>query len=68
MKIYKNTTVIAPPMVSPISWTLSIDLYKGIHKYHIYLSYLPNPSARAGYDTSSIFKRSLTGFNWEFSF
>ena len=27
-----------------------------------------NPSARAGYDTRSIFKRSLTGFNLEFSF
>ena len=32
------------------------------------LSYLPNPSARAGYDTRSIFKRSLTGLNSEFSF
>ena len=31
-------------------------------------SYLPNPSARTGYDTRSIFKRSLTGFNSEFSF
>ena len=29
---------------------------------------LPNPSARAGYDTRSIFKRSLTGLNSEFSF
>ena len=27
-----------------------------------------NPSARAGYDTRSIFKRSLTGLNSEFSF
>ena len=27
-----------------------------------------NPSARPGYDTRSIFKRSLTGFNSEFSF
>ena len=27
-----------------------------------------NPSARAEYDTRSIFKRSLTGFNSEFSF
>ena len=27
-----------------------------------------NPSARAGYDTTSIFKRSLTGLNSEFSF
>ena len=32
------------------------------------LSYLPNPSAQAGYDTRSIFKRSLTGLNLEFSF
>ena len=29
--------------------------------------YLPTPSARAGYDTRSIFKRSLTGLNSEFS-
>ena len=28
----------------------------------------PTPSARAGYDTRSIFKRSLTGLNSEFSF
>ena len=27
-----------------------------------------NPCARAGYDTRSIFKRSLTGLNSEFSF
>ena len=31
-------------------------------QYHIY------PSARAGYDTRTIFKRSLTGLNSEFSF
>ena len=31
-------------------------------------SYLPNPSARVGYDTRSLFKRSLTGLNSEFSF
>ena len=31
-------------------------------------SYLPNPSTRAGYDARSIFKRSLMGFNSEFSF
>ena len=42
-----------------------------IHKVKeeiISLSYLPNPSARAGYETRSIFKRSLTGLNSEFSF
>ena len=27
-----------------------------------------NPSARAGYETKSIFKRNLTGLNSEFSF
>ena len=32
------------------------------------LSYLPNPSAQAGYDTRSIFKWSLTGLNSEFFF
>ena len=31
-------------------------------------SYLPNPFTREGYDTRSIFKRSLTGLNSEFSF
>ena len=31
-------------------------------------SYLPNPSARVGYDTRLIFRRSLTGLNSEFSF
>ena len=32
------------------------------------LSYLPNPPALAGYDTRSIFKRSLTGLNSDISF
>ena len=32
------------------------------------LSYLPTPPLGLGYDTRSIFKRSLTGFNSEFSF
>ena len=35
---------------------------------NIMYPYLPNPSARAGYDTRSIFKRSLTGLNSELSF
>ena len=33
-----------------------------------FLSYLPTPSLRAGYDTRSIFKWSLTGLNSEFTF
>ena len=32
------------------------------------LTIFTNPSARAGYDTRSIFKRSLTGLNSDFSF
>ena len=36
---------------------------------HIYIYIIfTNPSGRAGYDTRSIFKRSLTGLNSEFSF
>ena len=35
---------------------------------HIYIYIYTNPSTRAGYDTRSIFKRSLTGLNSEFSF
>ena len=47
----------------------NIKLTKGSVDLNIGLSsYLPNPSARAGYDKRSIFKRSLTGLNLEFSF
>ena len=35
---------------------------------HIEQILFTNPSARAGFDTRSIFKRSLTGLNSEFSF
>ena len=35
---------------------------------HIEFIIFTNPSAWAGYDTSSVFKRSLTGLNSEFSF
>ena len=55
-----------------------IYIYKYIYIY-IYIYYMvmsvtlgfiifTNPSARAGYDTRSIFKRSLTGLNLAFSF
>ena len=40
----------------------------GINIYIYISSIFTNPSARAGYDTRSIFERSLTGFNSEFSF
>ena len=57
----------------PDHWrTLYPSSTKQHHKDQLYSSknrsYLPNPSARAGYDTRSIFKRSLTGLNSEFSF
>ena len=35
---------------------------------YIYIYSFTNPSARAGYDTRSVFKRSLTGLNSEYSF
>ena len=44
------------------------DLSSDLNPLDYALSYLPNPSAQAGYDTRSIFKRSLTGLNSEFSF
>ena len=36
--------------------------------FHVCVYIFTNPSARAGYDTRSIFKRSLTGLNSAFSF
>ena len=43
--------------------TAIIYIYIYIYIYILFT----NPSARAGYDTRSIFKRSLTGLNSEFS-
>ena len=48
-------------------------LYKHItegilYKYNQYIYIFTNPSIRAGYDTGSIFKQSLTGLTSEFSF
>ena len=45
-----------------------LQVYAIILLYIITLWYLPNPSARAGYDTRSVFKQSLTGLNSDFSF
>ena len=42
------------------TWTITKRLEKKV--------LFTNPSAQAGYDTRSIFKRSLTGLNSEFSF
>ena len=42
---------------------------RNIYVYiYIYMYIFTNPSAWAGYDTRSIFMRSLTGLNSEFSF
>ena len=48
-----------------------INIYGKKYIYNYFLnvgSIFINPSARAGYDTRSIFKQSLTGLNSEFSF
>ena len=50
-------------------WVNQISLTVFISLLHSKTNtYLPNPSARAGYDTRSIFKRSLIGLNSKFSF
>ena len=41
---------------------ISFEVYKVFQKKN-YIHIYPTPSARAGYDTRSIFKRSLTGLN-----
>ena len=45
-----------------------VSLFNDISNFVGYLYIFTNPSGRAGYDTRSIFKRSLTGLNLEFSF
>ena len=50
-------------------YQIPIILFAIIHLFeHCLMLLFTNPSARAGYDTRSIFKRSLTGLNSEFSF
>ena len=44
-------------------WTIGMGGERGSG-----ISIFTNPSARAGYDTRSSFKRSLAGLNSEFSF
>ena len=55
----RSRSPIKTPMLHP-------QLSKIRHSSQVYI--FTNPSARAGYDTRSIFKRSLTGLNSEFSF
>ena len=50
-------------------WTLTKRMEKKLDRNCTWIwYYLPNPSARAGYDTRSIFKRSLTGFEFRVFF
>ena len=51
-----------------VSWNSSRYCKRKVERLIVYKVLFTNPSARAGYDTRSIFKRSLTGFNSEFSF
>ena len=47
---------------------LGVDTGWSLEEMRDWMILFTNPSARAGYDTMSIFKRSLTGLNSEFSF
>ena len=49
-------------------YSQDIGMEFGTEKYAMLVILFTNPSAWAGYDTTSIFKRSLTGLNSEFSF
>ena len=68
--VYNNTTYIYITAREEARWlncTLTYCILYVIPTYEkMYVcmyAYLPNPSARAGYNTRSIFKRSLTGLN-----
>ena len=49
-------------------WFFVSFMYLTLFLANVLFILFTNPSARAGYDTRSTFKRSLTGFNSEFSF
>ena len=57
-----------PPFLGIYYFNALILLNQVLHLCCFYHIIFTNPSARAGYDTRSIFKRSLTGLNSEFSF
>ena len=59
------------PLIRHMGGYVCMYVCAGVYMYDCELNmytYLPNPSAQAGYDTRSIFKRCLTGLNSEFSF
>ena len=76
MSLIANISKVSKSNVKIISTSFRMLFYSisifpiSEKKYQHYPIYLfANPSAQAGYDTRSIyFKRSLTGFNSEFSF
>ena len=51
-----------PGRVIPKTFKMTLD--KSLLNSQQYKVLFTNPSARAGYDTRSIFKRSLTGFEF----
>ena len=56
------------PMLENIVYPTILFIVRGWMLSHSHLFLFTNPSARVGYDTRSIFKRSLAGLNSEFSF
>ena len=64
---YTHTPLAYSPMHIVIKY--GKQTHTNIYIYiYIYIYIFTNPSARAGYDTRSIFKQGLTGLNSEFSF
>ena len=63
-----GVTHLQVPQFFLLSGKIQVFVYHfAFIRFH-YVVLFTNPSARAGYDTRSIFKRSLTGLNSEFSF
>ena len=62
---YVHHMVQRETLMSPGSWIWETDFQDFLTSLIIIFT---NPSAQAGYDKRSIFKRSLTGLNSEFSF
>ena len=60
---FNHYTTGTTPSISKIDQLVNYSYSIGILN-----PYLPDPSTRTGYDTRSIFKRSLTGLNSEYSF
>ena len=75
LKKLSNMKVTVIPIIFIALGTVTKGLFKGLEDLEIRTRlvtiqtiFTTPPPARAGYDTRSIFKRSLTGLNSEFSF